>query len=425
MARATRYKYERPSEKMEMPPVENDKGKQKKIILLIIVAAFGVLLMGLLGYYIIKGKKIGTDIGGIEIPNVTTVENATSGTTTMNCYDDECFMKLAVDENNIDACGRVLDSNKMETCYESISKTSLDACLKVTDEQTKKECLTVHAIEQKSVALCKNIAGGEQKSCIEKIEPCYYKTGNELLLCLALDKDDYKLCNKNEECITTYAKTKNESIACKELGIASSQNTCISIAMQKDICGDLATAPEKDKCRMNYVIATKDAEACQKITQDTIYSQECYTNVALDKMDKNYCSYLSLDYKWNCLINYSKTAPDLSACDLIPDYLTKSRQNCGFAYATTTFDPRGCLYITSAPTYKKSCYERIFFVDTTGLTYEKCAIVDLEDWKNRCYTTIGKRDMDINACSYISEDAEKKLCEGTVRTEIEKSANSS
>ena len=412
-----RYKYETPQAANEMPAMPVLSEKKKKIAILLAVAAVAILIMSVVGLWAVTQKKTQGEVN-IILPNAT-IQNET--TATPKCYDDDCFLKTALTASNVNLCDQILNEPKRVECYEKLANQVLAACLKVSNTTVRNTCLTTHALKEKSVSLCKNLDSDvQEKNCIETIEPCYYKSGSEKLLCLALTDKDYKQCNKDELCIRDYTKVNKDINACKELTLPASQNACISILKGEDICGDLGSEFERDKCRLTYVMETHDKLACSRVTNDTEYAQECYTDLAVTNKEATYCNFLSsTDVRWNCLINYTRVVNDPKACGLVPDYLPKSYSNCWFVYATSNFETKGCTYIT-AFAYKNSCYERIFYTNASSLTPEKCAVVDTDEWKNRCYSTIGKRDLDLSACNHIQTEAEKKLCVSIVSSAIDK-----
>ncbi len=352
-----RYAYEAVEPNIAIPPLQMD-GKKKKIAILLVIAAVAIIIMSIFGLWALNTKKQ-QDRVEIVLPNAT-IMNAT--TEIPKCYDDDCFLRVALATLSVDACDQILDEPKRTGCYEKLSDDVLGACLKVSNSTIKNNCLTIHALNEKSLSLCKSLDDEtREKQCIEGVDPCYYKNGTSKLFCLAIANEDYTQCNKDEACIIQYNRVNKDINACNELTLPQSKNACISIINGNDnICSDLGNQITRDTCRLKYVTETHDVDACTRITNDTYYSQECYTDIAINKIDATYCNFLpAIEFRWNCLINYTKVINDANTCNMIPTYVPKAYSNCWFTYATSNFEPLGCTYVAN-PTYKKSCYERIF-----------------------------------------------------------------
>jgi hypothetical protein len=390
------------------PPMKEGKDGKTAIVI-----AFGtlVLLIIAVGVFIfLTGKETTSQVSNAT--NVTNASNTTINATIQNesaICDDECLFNKAIADANYTFCMEIKNDSKKENCFMQLSYISLEACVQLHNYTNKKNCVEWHALSQKSTEVCNNLAVGDRKSCIEKVDPCFYKVLTEKALCMARLNKNYTYCEGDEECLLSYAELENDANPCYGIDSAVKKQVCINLVKKEDKCGDLLLASQIDYCRQLYAIRTNQSALCDKISQDTSYSYECYTHFATQEKNINYCKKLSLNDEWKCYKMYAIAANDVTGCDKIDKYASSSRYRCFLEFADTYNNASACEYVED-PGQKVECY--YIAIGFNGEIYppENCAGVEVTAWRDNCYRTLAQRTKNVTLCDYVLTEGIKKQC---------------
>jgi hypothetical protein len=372
------------------------------ILLVLIIIGVGALLFIFMQWI----EKPAPPIDQNNITNITNITNVSA------ICDDQCMYDLAIKNNNFDHCNQINDSSISENCFMHFANTTLSACLKLTDTENMVACVELHAMEQNDTGICNNLNTTAAKICKEKVVPCSSKAGLEYSLCMALAKNDYGFCNSDEKCLLEYAKATGTTDACTKIPDAVKESSCKSIILDQDFCYLLPLTAQKDLCYQTYAMEEDDSLICTQITSDTAYSLECLSYFATKESNLNLCNSLSLNNRWSCYTNYSFTTKDLTGCSSIDKLATTSRFRCFFEFAKMHGDPSACDSIED-PGQVTSCYVGSI-LNNLNLDHTKCAAINLDEWKNRCYLESARLNNDASFCNFIETENERKNCKELV-----------
>ena len=387
------YKYMKPDE------------KKKKKRYLSLGALFVILILAVAIYLLFFGKKSEEEKVNIAVPNITKPNISVS-----NICGDDCQLQKAMETKVATTCDNILNESKRQGCFAALATDSVEACLKTSNYDQKKSCVELHATKMSNLDLCSNLEVNDRRPCIEKVDSCYYKKLGEKPLCRALAKNDYSFCEKNEECIFTYAQQTKNSNACSDLGIRFKQNACVSVALKKDECVNLPKEDEIDACKEAYAVRTNQSDECNYLTKkDTIYAVNCYAYFA--KRDKNpaICDGAELLKRWDCYRKYAKDTGDLQGCIQISKFAPLSKEHCFIDIGKEYGNPQACEHLDFDPGSRDVCY-RASIQDNLKLRHEKCANLSSDEWDVRCYTNAAKLEQNVTICDLQENQVDVNFC---------------
>lgn len=383
---------------------EQTKENIVKIGVIIAVAGIAVLLfLALMQIKIPSIEKINSNWlnpQGPEFVNETTEETC----------DDQCLYQKAI--GDVSYCEQIKNETLKALCYNRWAEESLDYCLKASGE-TREECIYYHAQRMGDIEICKYASN--RTACMIFFDECYkYDNETERGRCFAYEKNDYNYC-KDDMCYFDFAMFRKDTSICEKISLPARRTACKSIIEKTDHCKELGVKAERDLCWQIFAIESKDSATCFKITKESDYALECFSYYAAVKHDLSFCDAggFSLDDLWKCYTNYSLNSGDLAGCDAIYnkslDYATTNIYNCYASYAKKYGDPSACNGIRDLA-QMRTCYEGSI-LGAKNIDYTKCGRVQVEKWKNKCYTEYAKYNNDSSVCEYItSNENEKEMC---------------
>ncbi len=393
-------------EKKEIPKYEPGKKRNFPFAGLVVVVI--VVLIAMIVAFTIEPTKKG---GGLENVSIH-ITNQTYEPPKI--CDEECKLEKAINETNIELCNKLNETNK-PFCLTQVGAVSLDACISIEDHEIKKECIYKHAKEKESVEVCNNLQNGERESCILEVDPCYYGEYPEKNLCMALLNGDYRFCEGNKDCTLEFIKENPQAEACEELSDSGDIGGCKSIVTKADFCKDLVYT-EEDQCYELYAKETENQKICDELSdKGTEYAFNCYTFFAIRDSNLSICDNIGIteNRRWACHREYALEKEDLEACSTIDKYAEISKNNCYFDVAKKYIKPAICNNL-EAVAHKRSCYDATILRQNVP-SVEFCHDVYVDSWRNLCYTSIAKRELDESICNNIEVDSEKDLCLYNVR----------
>ena len=319
--------------------------------------------------------------------------------------DDECNYDIG--QTNMSYCERIQDEELKEAFYDKWAYDSLEACLKLSGEN-KEDCVYHHATEADDLTI-REYADNEP-ACYIHVEPCYEYSIDERRKCIALKKEDYSHCEGDNDCLFDYALEMNAEEACNEITAMANQYACLSILDEKDRCTELNLSANKDLCWQLYATNMDDVSVCFEISDYSSYALNCFTYFAAKTRDPNLCISAGFEFNdlWNCYVEYSLGSEDLEVCHRIHELATTSQFRCYFEYAKKYGNPGACEYLTQSST-KSTCYEGAI-LGSENINYEYCDDVEVEIWRNKCYTEYAKFNDDSSVCDYITTASERETC---------------
>ncbi len=323
--------------------------------------------------------------------------------------DDQCLYEKAL--ANASWCDDIANQSLKEQCYKHWANESLDYCLKA-DAATREECVYYHAKKQNDISVCENAAN--KTACVIFVDECYaYEKEEEQGRCFAYKKGDYSYC-QDDMCYFDFALMKKNKSICEMIASAARRLGCISIIEKTDHCGELGTKAERDLCWQIFAIESNDSSVCFKITKQSMYALECFSYYAAKLRDLSFCDAgnFVLDDLWACYANYSLGSGDLAGCDAIYNkswgYASTNIYRCYSTYAKKYGDPSACNGIRDLA-QMRTCYEGSI-LGARNINYLKCSDVQIETWRNKCYTEYAKYNNDSSVCYYIPTENERKTC---------------
>jgi hypothetical protein len=325
------------------------------------------------------------------------------------------MVQTAIKSKDVKICEKINTSTKKEQCYEALAEYNLTACLRVEDITKSEECIGKHAIMLNSTEICINIKNTSvAKNCRETVDPCYYKVGTEEKTCKSLQKRDYNLCYKEQDCLYKYAKATGDIAACGLLSETAEQFACIGIVKNEDECSKLSISSQVDNCRYIYAVRTDNYLWCTATTPDSMYATWCYSHFASKNNTLTICDLgLSLDNRWDCYRNYSIENRNITGCSNINKLATSGLFNCFWSYAKLYGDASACDLMNDTG-FRYSCYVGAI-MNNTQLNYRYCENVSVVEWKNKCHMQSAKNAKNETICNFIKTDLEKQGCIGVVQ----------
>jgi len=378
--------------------------KQKSRVYLALGLAFTILVITVAIFLLFFAKKPEHGIN-IIVPNITK-QNISNNS--MLC-DDNCQLQNAINSKVAITCENIFNNSKKQDCFAALATESIEACLRLENYSQKKNCVETHAVKTEDIRLCDNIDSNDRTDCIEKIDSCYFKKSDERPLCRALAKNNYTFCEKDENCIFTFAQTTKNTNACSEIAIKFKQNACISIALKKDECIKLPKLDEIDACRERYAEETNQSDECDFIRSDTIYSVNCHAYFAKRDMNPKICDGVDLLMRWDCYKLYAKETADLQGCIQISSYAPITKEHCFIDVGKEYGNPQACEYLNFDPGSRDVCY-RATIQDNLKLRHEKCVNLYSDEWNVRCYTSAAKLEQNISVCDLQNNPEDVNFC---------------
>ncbi|MDD5023139.1 MAG: hypothetical protein PHU63_03145 [Candidatus ainarchaeum sp.] len=387
-----------PSETIDLG---NFKRKSKKPGFDLVWAALAVILIIIILYAVMTNQN---ENGGIIlIPNQTT-DNTTNGDVDIN--SEEYILGLAISTKNYSLCEKL--EIKEQECYEALSSYQEEACMRVDDYNKKKNCIFEFTLENNNTDLCWALEENERNECGLLIDPCYNKEDVELEICMALENNDVGFC-ESESCIYEYAKLNKDGEACELFSKVWEKVTCESLVEGKNKCNELVLLSEKDYCNYNYAMVTKNSKLCDSISEDSVYSYNCYLHFAIEEKKYKYCEKIyDFNDRWKCLRVYSISTGDIAGCDNIDPRASSNYESCYYTFAINYYEPALCNKVETQSKYL--CYNNAINQEGTPLPPEKCEEIGMISWKDSCYRTSAKKNNDSSICELIAGSNTKQLC---------------
>jgi len=370
------------------------------LMLVFIVIGAGVLLLLFSG--------ILAPVPPTQPPPTTTNQTGNETNVTIAGCDDQCNLDLAINTSSPNYCEFINSSAIAQQCYLALSNASLASCIKLDNSSMRYGCVLYHAESANDSTICNNLAEPDKTSCMSRISPCFEKSGVEKDLCLALEQKDVSFCKSDTGCIFNYSKSTKDNEACKSLPTLVMEYACRSNNLNKDECYYLSLISQKDLCYQMYANLSDDPIVCTMISQDTVYSFNCFSYFAVKDEDFSLCNYLSLDYRWECYSNYSFITKDLSGCKNIDPLASTSRFRCFYDYAKSYGDPSACDPIND-PSQTITCYVGAI-MNNTDLDYSTCSRVVITQWRNKCYMQSAILNNNPSLCNMIQTESERNNC---------------
>jgi hypothetical protein len=325
---------------------------------------------------------------------------------------DECFFSLAKNNSNPDLCKNIYSIDKIDECYLYFAeKKGTDFCLKVTDFEKKDNCLLESGIKEKSKEICEKIGNLEKKKeCLKQAySVCALIDDIERQnLCFALERNNYSEC-KSTLCLYNYAKNKSNEKACLEIESPKDRFSCLAVVKkEQEYCENLEYQSERDFCFKNYSIERKDDQVCEKITNETIYSKDCYSFFALYYNKTYFCEKISKQAdKYECLILYASKNANTTACEKIDETI-----NRGICYIKAASENRMPSLCNDLPTIssRQSCYSQTILNNPDGPLIFDCPNIKEKLWEEKCYFQAAIKTKTKEYCNYIKTQDEKEKC---------------
>jgi hypothetical protein len=334
--------------------------------------------------------------------------------------DEECLLEKAMMEKDPKYCDWMLNASAALACYEKIAFDNFDACLKVENRSLLYDCIVAEANRTGDISVCDYlIQEDEALSCRQTFDPCYYYSGTEMRICLALSHEDVSYCESDNKCILNYSLETENSSMCEDISLAAERQACRSYFAGTDMCADLGVQAERYYCWQLYAILSDNKLICTQIeTVDGPYALDCFSYFAAKTEDLSFCRQgpLELNDLWDCYISYSLTTGDLEGCDSIDRLASTHMFECYYEYAKKYGNPHAC-DLMGDPRYAKTCYVGSI-MNNTNLNFTYCSDIDQEIWKNKCYTESAKVYEDISICDYIEPELEREICIDSYHTFI-------
>jgi hypothetical protein len=394
----TPRQYKKETGHKAIPPAKEKKSVWMAVAIIVVIALLAIAIAFI-------ALPNGAKNGNIENVTISIKENDT-----VYFCDETCKMQNAINQSNIEECSKLNDTNK-EICYDALSGKILEACALVSDYEVKKSCTYKFAKESASIEPCYNLENGDRRECILSVDPCFYGEAEEKNKCLDIDKKDYRYCEGNEGCIYAYIEKYKTAEACDELSTAIESAACKSITKDIDVCKELPQTPQKDLCYQLYATKTNTERICRQISDSgTVYAHDCYLYFAITENDSSKCINVGIqeNRKWDCYTQYSVTTGDLSGCNAIDSYASVAKNSCYFDVAKELMNPTLCENLATSA-HKTQCYVATIIQQNVPIV-SYCDGVSVDSWRNQCYTSIARREMDAKVCQKIQTTSEKDMC---------------
>ncbi|MEW6528953.1 MAG: hypothetical protein AB1391_03625 [Candidatus Micrarchaeota archaeon] len=359
-------------------------------------------------YFFIPEKKGLSTIGNTNASGpFTIIQNNTQVNETFLC-DDACFLSLAIEKADSSFCKNI-SPKRSDECWQMFSNFELSSCLNLKNYSAKKNCINVFINESKNLSLCNYLEGVDKDQCEKKTyRPCINVSESENELCFALTYNDSSYCTKTD-CIITYAKRRNDILACDVLSSNSEKYACKSVVTNFDQCSILSGVYTLNYCYQLAAQYSNDYSYCDLITDEGAYQYTCYLNAAIKTGKYSYCAKTGLEYRGKCYNEYSLETMDINGCLAANStYTTGTADGCLRAFALKFSEPSACNYISSI-SIKTNCYANTIF-QTFNLTIEKCSGIGHQDWKDRCFTETAKIHDNLAICEKILGRDELNRC---------------
>ncbi len=291
----------------------------------------------------------------------------------------QCFRKVAVADKNPDICKNYLKDNAeaQDDCYMYVGPevNNLDICNKITDPKKKSECYMQIGINKKDANIC-----SQTKKLNEQ-------AGSECYKEVAISKNNPDLCAEStgrykDDCYAILAENNNRVDLCKEVNTLYLKENCyqnIAEATNKpEICDNL---PDPDKIAACKGRVTGDINACNRITDSNKKEQcyaaaasrsgnedgcvrinnpqlkeTCYQNVAAATGKESLCDKANPNQKDRCLSDVAKKNKNPATCEKIKDIY---EQNICFENIAIATNKKDVCENIADPERQKTCEERV------------------------------------------------------------------
>ncbi len=228
----------------------------------------------------------------------------------------------------------------------------------------------------------------------------------------------------DDQCMLAKAVSDQSFSECQQLSSEGLRQSCYSqlSSVSLGACEALSNSTARDSCVTAFAVSQNDTTICDALTGG---KQSCQlaVNPCANAADKPLCSALSSSdaskcgTDQGCLLNYSLTAKNSSACALIQDQVTadacasgvtytdkcsglpqiSQRDLCYQLYATYSNNYLECLQITRESSYATDCFS-YFAAKLQNMTI--CNYFTL-DQKWACLRQYSLYSGDINGCKAI------------------------
>jgi len=384
---------------------ENKEVKSKKNTLALAGMAIAIIIIVIVAVILLQKPSDGKSALNVYLPNATIEESSN------NTCDDICWLNEGVTKKSAYACGKINDSAKAQECFEKVAIYSLEACMKITDSTKNKECIIANAISQQSIILCDSFKNESEKNeCIDKADPCYFKNGTEHSLCVAMSKNNYTYCGKDENCILNFVENTKDINACSAIKVEAKQYACMAIAKGKDSCKNLEQPSQRDLCFETYSMWKNQSFLCDEITYNSMYALECYQYFAVIEKNMDYCKKLAFNNEWSCYLNYSVGTNDVSGCIEINKNAEFSKVKCFTDFAMINRNPGACALMSDPGDAIQCYYSSIFMPDVGPIPKENCANITSNTWKDKCYSYSATGNNEIITCSLVEDNSAMQNC---------------
>ena len=322
---------------------------------------------------------------------------------------DECFLARAKELKDRGICGNIYSVDKLDQCYAIFASTDLQACKMVRNSGMKNSCLSENAVRQKSEEICNLIDNAAARAdCLKKVVPACQlvldPTGRQL--CMALEKNDYTLC-QTDSCFVQYAENKSDESPCGLIKTEIDRYYCLAVVRESAAaCLQASQTPLQDACvekaakKFNYV------SDCDLATKGSSYAYNCYLYFAVKdgKMDICKKPYIE-EQRDQCYSDWATTSANTSSCINVIN--TVNRNGCYFTAARTNRLPSLCNPIINDAN-RNNCFSQAI-TNEMGPIPADCDAVSGQEWRDKCYRISAQKTYDQSYCGKISADSYEKV----------------
>jgi hypothetical protein len=353
---------------------------------------------------------------GEEGPTISVIgaETGEGGTNATAEFTDAQWAQKALDEQNAYYCLRVSMENQ-DACLLPLSNVSLQNCMMLGNYEMRKECLWRHARAQNDLSVCDMLRGGEVEACIIELSPPCTMEADEAARgrCYAFLTNNSAQC-RDDECFFDFAVENEDFSACGGIQNTVKQAVCQGIVQGTNPCPGL-TGSNKNLCYYMMALGKGTVNYCYNI--DGLYESDiayqCFLHFAVENQNKDLCTVLELNNRWNCFTNYSITMRDVSACQAIDARATISSNLCFDGFARNFYQASACNYLPYASVVQTNCYAFVVMA-SPELEFWDCNNVEVKEWRDRCFMNLADQKNDATYCGYIDDASMEQLCASSI-----------
>jgi len=225
------------------------------------------------------------------------VRNFTIGLILLLIIIFSVLMIIAVKQN---PCAKVEGQVEKDNCYYELAELKMlrGYCHKISDNKLSESCLSLIAVNNNDLAICRDLKNSSRGFCIKKIaekkedpsvcieitdqywsDLCYFE--------LSIILEEASLCNAvlsektRNKCFFDFSLRENNTIGCDNIKNKDVKDVCyLNIAVitsNLSICDKTLTLPTYGTCMEHFAILHNDSELCSNIKEDFM-KNNCFSN---------------------------------------------------------------------------------------------------------------------------------------------------